>query len=236
MKINIHRAHSRGITDLGWLNSRHTYSFSSYQNPERIKFGTLRVINDDIVQPGMGFAMHAHENMEIISIPLSGALQHKDSMGNQHVIQSDEVQIMSAGTGISHSEYNYSTTKNVSFLQIWVLPKVLNIPPRYAQKRFDPEKRKNRFQLIVSPDGTQESISINQDAYFSLAEFEEERTINYSLHRSNNGVYIFVIAGSVTLGDICLDERDGAEITDTPHLKLHAQKGTHVLCIEIPVA
>ncbi|MCB1985271.1 MAG: pirin family protein [Burkholderiales bacterium] len=235
MNINIHRAHSRGITDLGWLNSRHTYSFSSYQNPERIKFGTLRVINDDAVQPGMGFAMHSHENMEIISIPLSGALQHKDSMGNHPVIQSGEVQIMSAGTGISHSEYNHSTTENVNFLQIWILPKVLNIPPRYAQKRFDPEKRQNRFQLIVSPDCTQDSISINQDAYFSLAEFDEERTINYSLHRQDNGVYIFVIAGAVTLGDICLNERDGAEIMDSPALELRAQKGTHLLCMEIPL-
>ena len=235
MKINVHRSNSRGISNHGWLNSHHTYSFASYQNPERMSFGALRVINDDVVQPGMGFGTHSHENMEIISIPLDGSLQHKDSMGNQHVIESGEVQIMSAGTGISHSEYNHSATDVVSFLQIWLLPKQLNIEPRYEQKRFDKEKRKDQFQLIVSPDGRQDSLSINQDAYFSLVEFAESLLINYSFYREGNGIYIFVMTGSVTINNICLSERDGAEITNTSNLELNARKGTQLLCMEIPI-
>lgn len=235
MKINIHRSDTRGISNHGWLNSHHTYSFSSYQNPERMGFGALRVINDDVVQPEMGFGMHAHENMEIISIPLTGSLQHKDSMGNQHVIEAGEVQIMSAGTGITHSEYNHSTTQTVSFLQIWVLPKKLDIEPRYEQKRFDVTQRKNKFQIIVSPNGMQGSLSINQDAYFSVIEFIEDLSKDYELYREGNGVYLFVITGSVNVNGTCLTERDGVEVTEISNLQLKGQKGAQLLCMEIPL-
>jgi redox-sensitive bicupin YhaK (pirin superfamily) len=235
LKINIHRSDSRGSSNLGWLTSHHTYSFSSYQNPERMGFGALRVINDDVVQPEMGFGMHAHENMEIISIPLTGSLQHKDSMGNQHVIEAGEVQIMSAGTGITHSEYNHSTTHAVSFLQIWVLPKKLDIEPRYEQKRFDVTQRKNKFQIIASPNGMQGSLSINQDAYFSVIEFTEDLSKDYELYREGNGVYLFVITGSVNVDGTCLTERDGVEVTEISNLQLKGQKGAQLLCMEIPL-
>lgn len=198
-------------------------------------FGALRVINDDVVQPKMGFGMHAHENMEIISIPLNGSLQHKDSMGNQHVIEEGEVQIMSAGTGITHSEYNHSATSVVSFLQIWVLPKKLDIEPRYEQKRFDVAQRKNKFQIIVSPNGMQGSLSINQDTYFSVIEFTEELSRNYELYREGNGVYLFVITSSVNVNGTCLTERDGAEVTEISNLQLKGRKGAQLLCMEIPL-
>lgn len=235
MKTNIHTSDSRGLANHGWLNSRHTYSFSIYHNPERMGFGKLRVINDDIVEPAMGFGTHPHENMEIISIPLRGSLRHQDSMGNQHIIESGEVQIMSAGTGLTHSEYNNSDTDEVNFLQIWVLPQKLNIQPRYDQKRFDAAKRQNEFQLVVSPDGAEDSISINQDAYFSLLDLEKDQTANYQLHSPNHGLYIFMLSGSLMLGDINLETRDGVEVVDTNNLALTARTHCQLLCIETPL-
>jgi len=175
----LHKADTRGIANHGWLNSHHTFSFASYFNPERMGFGTLRVINDDVVAPSMGFGTHPHQNMEIISLPLRGALKHKDTMGNSHVIKKGEVQAMSAGTGVSHSEYNNSKTEDVNFLQIWVMPKKLNIAPNYSQKEFSAEQRKNKFQLVVSPDGRENTVSINQDAFFSLSDLKEGKTIEY---------------------------------------------------------
>ena len=175
MATIIHRAESRGLADHGWLKSRHTFSFASYYDADRMNFGKLRVINDDVVAPGGGFATHGHDNMEIISVPLSGALQHKDSMGNVHVIRHGEIQIMSAGSGITHSEYNASTTETVNFLQIWVLPKVRDIVPRYGQQAFDPMQCQNRFCTLISPDKNTDKIWINQDAYFSLGKFDAEQ-------------------------------------------------------------
>lgn len=235
MKIVFHRSDSRGIADHGWLHSRHTFSFANYYNPDRMGFGKLRVLNDDIVEPGMGFGTHPHDNMEIVSIPISGTLRHEDSMGNQHIIESGEVQIMSAGTGITHSEYNDSDVDQVNFLQIWVIPKKLDIKPRYEQKRFDVEKKRNQFQIVVSPDGEQESISINQDVYFTLIDLDKDCSISYQLRNSDNGVYIFMISGSVMLGDQYLDERDGVEVSNTLSVALLARTNTQLLFIETPI-
>lgn len=235
MKINIHKSESRGLANHGWLKSHHTYSFARYYNPERIGFGVLRVLNDDHIEPSMGFDTHPHENMEIISIPLNGALRHKDSMGNQYIIESGEVQVMSAGSGITHSEYNHSDTDAADFLQIWIFPDKLNIEPRYEQQRFHSGKRKNQFQLLVSPDGRQDSLSINQDAYLSLIDIEEGHSANYPLFGPDNGIYLFVLSGSLAIGDIHLDERDGAEVSDITGVNLIAVKNTQLLCIEIPL-
>jgi len=198
-------------------------------------FGKLRVLNDDIVEPSMGFGTHPHENMEIISIPLSGSLRHQDSMGNQHVIESGEVQIMSAGTGITHSEYNNSATEPVNFLQIWILSKKRDIEPRYAQKYFDVGQRINKLQLIVAPDDEQDAISINQDAYFSLLKLEDGHSIDYQLRNKQNGVYIFMISGSVMLDEINLEARDGVEVSDTSSVTIKASEKSELLWIEIPL-
>ncbi len=235
MKIVFHRSDSRGIADHGWLHSRHTFSFANYYNPDRMGFGKLRVLNDDIVEPSMGFGTHPHDNMEIVSIPISGTLRHEDSMGNQHIIESGEVQIMSAGTGVTHSEYNNSDVDQVNFLQIWVMPKKLDIKPRYEQKRFDVEKKRNQFQIVVSPDGEKESISINQDVYFTLIDLDKDCSISYQLRNSDNGVYIFMISGSVLLGDQYLDERDGVEVSKTLSVTLLARTSTQLLFIETPI-
>lgn len=235
MKINVHESGSRGTADLGWLYSRHTFSFADYHNPQRMGFGKLRVINDDIVHPSKGFGTHPHENMEIISIPLRGSLRHKDSIGNEHTIEAGEVQIMSAGTGIQHSEYNNSDSDDVNFLQIWVLPKKLGIEPRYDQKKFNADQRQNRFQLVVSPDEGNESITINQDAYFSLVDLDGSNSINYQMHEQNHGVYLFVISGSVTLGNTVLEQRDGAEISGTENITIAANVSAQVLLIEVPL-
>ena len=235
MKINIHKSDSRGVANHGWLNSRHTYSFSNYHDPSRMGFGKLRVINDDTVNPSMGFGTHPHNNMEIISIPLRGSLRHEDSMGNQHIIETGEVQIMSAGTGITHSEYNHSDVDQVGFLQIWVLPKDKDIQPRYEQKRFDSSKKRNQFQTIVSPDGEGGSISINQDVYFSLLDIDQDRSVNYQLHNSNNGIYLFMISGSVLFDGHCLEDRDGAEVSSISNVNFLAATDSQVLCIETPI-
>jgi len=189
MQPMYHDNQSRGLADHGWLKSRHTFSFADYYNPERMNFGILRVLNDDIVTPSMGFGTHPHENMEIISIPLSGSLRHQDSMGNKHIISTGEVQIMSAGSGITHSEYNNSPSGDVNFLQIWVLPKERDITPRYDQKVFDEGNRKNRFQLLVSPENSDKTVLINQDAWFSLADIEAEKQVTYEKNNKKNGVY-----------------------------------------------
>jgi len=235
MEINVHKSDSRGLAKHGWLKSRHTYSFSNYNNPDRMGFGQLRVINDDIVEPSMGFGTHSHENMEIISIPLHGSLRHEDSMGNQHIIEAGEVQIMSAGTGVTHSEYNNSDKDKVNFLQIWVLPKKTDTQPRYEQQRFNSEDRKNKLQLLISPNGENGSMSINQDAYFTLINLEEGHSIDYQFHNENNGVYLFIISGSLMVGNIMLGERDGAEVSDATMLKLIADKEVQLLCIETPM-
>jgi len=235
MNIVIHKSDSRGVANYGWLESRHTYSFAGFYDAERMGFGKLRVLNDDIVDPSMGFGTHPHENMEIISIPLAGSLRHEDSMGNQHVIEAGEVQIMSAGTGITHSEYNNSATESVNFLQIWILPKQKDIEPRYAQKRFELEQRLNKLQLVVAPDDEQGAISINQDVYFSLLKLEDGHSIDYQLRNKQNGVYIFMISGSVMLDEFILEARDGVEVSDTLAITVKATENAELLWIETPL-
>jgi redox-sensitive bicupin YhaK (pirin superfamily) len=235
MNIVIHKSDSRGVVNHDWLQSIHTYSFARYQNVDRMGFGKLRVLNDDIVEPSMGFGTHPHENIEIISIPLSGSLRHEDSMGNQHVIQSGEVQIMSAGTGVTHSEFNNSATESVNFLQIWILPKDRDIEPGYDQKRFELEQRLNKLQLIVAPDDEQGAITINQDAYFSLLTLEDGHSIDYRLRNKQNGVYIFMISGSVMLDEFNLETRDGVEVSDTSAITVEAIEKAEILWIETPL-
>ena len=237
MKTTFHKADTRGAADHGWLNSRHTFSFAGYLNPDRMGFGTLRVINDDIVQPGMGFGRHPHENMEIISIPVTGQLRHQDSMGNIQNIKAGEVQIMSAGTGITHSEYNGSDAEIVNFLQIWVLPKHQDIEPRYGQQLFSYDDRKNRFKEVVSPNkaGNSEAIWINQDAWFYRGDFDAGYSGSYSIKRPGNGAYFFVIDGALTIAGEQLERRDGIGIEDTDSIDFAATEDCQLLVMDVPM-
>jgi redox-sensitive bicupin YhaK (pirin superfamily) len=235
MEKILHRADSRGLADHGWLKSRHTFSFASYYNAERMRFGKLRVINDDVVAPSGGFATHGHDNMEIVSVPLSGALKHKDSMGNVHVIKHGEVQIMSAGTGITHSEYNDSDSAPVNFLQIWVLPKERDITPRYGQKNFDPVQCHNRFCTVISPDKNTDAIWINQDAYFTLGRFDAGQQVSYSVQRNGNGIYLFVIDGTVDAAGETLGKRDAIGVTGTTQLDMSVTASSQLLVIDVPM-
>lgn len=229
-------AESRGIADHGWLYSRHTFSFADYYNPNRMGFGKLRVINDDIVTPEAGFATHSHSNMEIISVPLSGSLRHQDSMGNMHVIHSGDIQIMSAGTGISHSEYNASDKEPVNFLQIWIQPKQMNIPPRYDQCTPDPGARHNQFHYIISPEkDNPDTLWINQDAWVALADLDQEFHDIYSLRSPKHGVYLFVISGRVIIGGELLNAHDGLGVSDTPTLGIRAISPSRLLLLEVPM-
>lgn len=235
MRSVIHKADSRGLADHGWLNSRHSFSFASYHNPERVRFGLLRVLNDDIVQPGEGFGTHPHDNMEIISIPLNGALAHKDSTGNEHIINTGDVQIMSAGSGLYHSEYNASKKELVNFLQIWVFPKLHDIEPRYDQRTFSAHDRENKFLTVVSPERSADTLWINQDAYFSLGTIEKGKTVRYDIKNSGNGLYIFVIEGKVNAEGILLGRRDAAGLEDITTVNLTADKNSEVLLIDVPM-
>jgi redox-sensitive bicupin YhaK (pirin superfamily) len=231
----IHRAESRGVADHGWLYSRHTFSFANYYHPERMGFGTLRVINDDIVKGGGGFGTHPHDNMEIISVPLAGALRHRDSMGNTHVIRAGEVQIMSAGSGLTHSEHNDSASEPVNFLQIWVLPKQRNIAPRYGQKAFDRAGHHNRLQTVVAPEQDGASVWINQDAWFSLGDFDAGRTVRYPLKKAGNGVYLFVIDGEIEVAGETLAKRDAIGLTDVTEVAIGAARDSRLLVIDVPM-
>lgn len=235
MKTTLHKADTRGHANHGWLNSYHTFSFAGYHNPLRVQFGALRVLNDDVVQGGMGFGQHPHDNMEIVSIPLSGALEHGDNTGGHGIIRSGEVQIMSAGSGISHSEKNASKTEAVNFLQIWVFPKERNIKPRYEQKLFARENRVNQFQTVISPQKNSESLWINQDAWFSLGDLSKETTTEYKLNKEGNGIYVFVLEGDVTVSGQALNRRDGLGIWDTDKISIHADNRAEVLLIEVPM-
>ncbi|NOS83926.1 MAG: pirin family protein [Ignavibacteria bacterium] len=235
MKTTLHKANSRGKADHGWLDSHHTFSFASYHDPERVRFGLLRVLNDDIVQPGEGFGTHPHDNMEIISIPLKGALAHKDSTGNEHVIKTGDVQIMSAGSGLYHSEYNASKKDEVNFLQIWIFPKERDIEPRYNQKSYNADERKNKFQLVVSPEKDIGSLWINQDAYFSLVNLEKGKDISYNINKKGNSVYLFLLEGSITSAGENLGKRDGLGIEDTNEVKISANENSELLVIEVPM-
>jgi quercetin 2,3-dioxygenase len=231
----IHKANTRGRANHGWLDSHHTFSFANYYSPERMNFGLLRVLNDDIVAPGMGFGAHPHDNMEIISIPLSGELAHQDSTGNKKVIRTNDVQIMSAGSGLTHSEFNNSKTDQVNFLQIWVFPKEQNIKPRYEQKTFNPAERQNKLQTVVSPEKDAESIWINQDAWFTLGTLKSGFAEEYKLHQNGDGVYAFVLEGEVEIDGEKLNKRDGMGVYDTQSITIKASTDAELLLMEIPM-
>lgn len=235
MKTVLHKANTRGHANHGWLNTSHTFSFAHFHDPERMHFGVLRVLNDDFVDGGRGFGTHPHDNMEIISIPLSGDLEHKDSMGNTTVIKQNDVQIMSAGTGIQHSEYNKNKDQKVNFLQIWVFPKVRNITPRYGQIAFKPEDRINKLQQIVSPVKEDEGVLINQDAWFHLGNLKSGFSTDYKIKQKGNGVYAFVIAGDVSINDQRLNKRDGFGIWDVDTLSVSADTDAELLLMEVPM-
>ncbi len=234
METILHKANTRGTANFGWLDSKHTFSFGHYYDPDRVNFGALRVLNDDIVEPGMGFGTHPHDNMEIISIPLSGSLAHKDSTGNEKVIKTGEVQIMSAGTGITHSEYNHSKSEKVNFLQIWVIPDKRDIEPRYDQKEFSREDRINKIQRVVSPNGD-DTLWINQNSWFSLSSLSSDKSVEYDLKSPKNGLYIFLINGSIKVGDTVLDKRDGLGIFNSEKVSIIALQNSEILLIEVPI-
>ena len=230
-------AKSRGHNNLGWLDSYHSFSFGGYYNPQRVQFGMLRVLNDDVIEGGTGFGRHPHDNMEIISIPLKGSLKHQDSTGTSAIIRENEVQIMSAGTGIEHSEQNNSHNESCNFLQIWILPKEKNIKPRYDQKIFDYEGNKNNFILVVSPDEhRQNSLWINQDAFLSIGYFKELNDVNYNLHNGKNGVFLFILEGSCLINDQELNKRDALGISEANDLVIQIKDiDTRILIIEVPM-
>jgi len=236
MKSILHKANTRGHANHGWLDSYHTFSFAGYHDPGRIHFGALRVLNDDTVAGGRGFGAHPHENMEIISIPTVGELEHKDNMGTKQVISQGDVQVMSAGTGIQHAEKNKNDDKEVKFFQIWVFPKTKNVEPRYDQKSFSDDDKHNKLLTVVSPIGTKDGgVQIHQDAWFSLGKLDKDFTTAYQLKNKGNGVYAFVIEGDVTINGEKLNRRDGLGITDAAELKINADSNAELLLMEVPV-
>ena len=235
MKTVLHKANTRGHANHGWLDSHHTFSFANYYNPERMNFGVLRVLNDDVVAPGMGFGTHPHDNMEIISIPLSGDLQHKDSMGNVAVIKEGDVQVMSAGTGIFHSEYNKNKDQEVRFLQIWVFPNQKNVQPRYDQITLKDQQLSNQFYQILSPNPDDDGVWVHQNAWFHLGKFEAGKSADYQLKDPSNGVYAFVLDGEMTINGQKLGQRDGYGVWDTKQMTVLADSDARVLLMEVPM-
>ena len=231
----LHLANTRGHANHGWLNSFHTFSFAGYNNPERMHFGALRVLNDDTVAGGMGFSKHPHDNMEIISIPLSGDLEHQDSMGNKTVIRQNDVQVMSAGTGVAHSEKNHNHQQEVKFLQIWVFPNKRGVQPNYGQQTFAPEARRNQLLQVVSPAGEGTNPHIQQDAWFHLGNLDEGFTTDYTVKKAGNGVYAFVLEGDVTINGQALHRRDGFGIWETDKLEISADSNAELLLMEVPM-
>jgi redox-sensitive bicupin YhaK (pirin superfamily) len=232
----LHKAATRGHANHGWLDTYHTFSFANYYDPERMHFGVLRVLNDDTVAAGRGFGTHPHDNMEIVSIPLQGDLEHKDSMGNTQVIRQGDIQVMSAGSGITHSENNRNADQLTRFLQIWVFPNKRNVAPRYDQLTLNPTERRNRLQQVLSPDPHDDGVWIHQDAWFHLGSFDAGKNAAYDLKRKGNGVYVFMLEGSAVVNDQVLERRDGLGIWDVDRLELSAgNDGAEVLMMEVPM-
>ncbi len=234
--IFLHKAETRGDANHGWLRSKHTFSFANYYNPKRMNFGALRVLNDDHIIAGKGFGTHPHDNMEIISIPLEGDLEHKDSMGNISIIKNGDVQVMSAGTGITHSEYNKNNDRPVKFLQIWVIPNKENVKPRYDQITLNLSDRHNKLQQILSPNSDDEGVWIYQDAWFHLGRFDEDVSADYTVKKNSNGVYVFIITGDFTIEGNILNERDGLGIWNTDKFSIKANSpDSEILLMEVPM-
>jgi redox-sensitive bicupin YhaK (pirin superfamily) len=237
MKTIFHKADSRGYADHGWLKSHHSFSFAGYQNPERMNFGMLRVLNDDLVQPKMGFGTHPHQNMEIISIPLKGALSHKDSMGNKRAIEVGEVQAMSAGTGLTHSEFNDSKSEEVNFLQLWIIPEEMSVKPNYEQRKFSNEGKTNQLQTVVAPKDKLEgdALPISQQAYIYRASLDEGKNLDVNLKSKNNGIYIFVVEGEVDVENNELLRRDAIGISDSDKVSISSKSDSDLVIIEVPM-
>ncbi|RIV73997.1 pirin family protein [Flagellimonas aequoris] len=236
MKTVLHKANTRGHANHGWLDSHHTFSFAGYQNPERMHFGVLRVLNDDQVSAAKGFGTHPHDNMEIISIPLEGDLEHKDSMGNVATIKEGEVQVMSAGTGIFHSEYNKNPDKPVKFLQIWVFPNKRNVEPRYDQISIRDIEKENAFYQVLSPNPEDEGVWIHQDAWFHLGKFESGAEASYQIHKEGNGVYAFILEGEVEINGQKLEKRDGFGLWEMDSFQFKSLTDSRVLLMEVPMS
>jgi len=234
MQIVVHKAENRGYAKHEWLETRHSFSFANFFDPERMGFGALRVINDDLIAPGEGFGEHSHKNMEIITIPLSGALAHKDSMGNSEVIVTGEVQVMSAGTGVEHAEFNASKTEPVSLLQIWIIPDKHNVSPRYEQKKFEKSLFTNTLKAIVGEMGTA-PLGIHQRAKLSLGYFDKKVNLTY-FQAQGHGTYFFVVEGSLRIGETSLKKRDAVGVWDTKEIRLEVQEKSFLLAIEVPMA
>ena len=228
-------ADTRGHADHGWLNANYSFSFGNYFNRDRMNFGALRVLNDDTISPGKGFGYHPHENMEIITIPLKGDLEHKDSMGNLGIINEGEIQVMSAGSGIFHSEFNKNSDKSINLLQLWVLPKRENVEPRYDQCSIQGLRKLNSFYMVLSPHPEDNVMWIHQDAWFHLGDFDKDTSIDYELKREGNGVYIFVIEGNFNVGNQKLNKRDALGVWNTDIISFKAQTNSRVLLVEVPM-
>lgn len=235
MKTVLHKANTRGRVDMGWLKANHTFSFANYHNPDRMSFGVLRVLNDDTIAGGKGFGMHPHQNMEIVSIPLEGDLEHKDNMGNVGVIKEGDIQAMSAGSGVYHSEYNKNTDSNVTLLQIWILSNKTNATPQYNQISIRDLEKDNQFYQVLSPSKDDDGVSILQDAWFHLGKFETNKIDSYTIKKKGNGVYCFIIKGTVEIEGQTLEKRDGFGVWDTDTIQFKSNSKSKVLLIEVPM-
>ena len=235
MKTVFHSADSRGTADHGWLKTAHTFSFASYYNPERVHYGVLRVLNDDWIAGGTGFGKHPHDNMEIVTIPLTGALEHQDSMGNKEVLRMGEVQAMSAGTGVFHSEYNASATESCSLLQIWIIPERRGVLPRYEQRFYDVDALAKEWHTVVNPMGQGEAMPVHQQAWFSLTKLPAGESRNYAARRAENGVYFFVIEGSAEVAGQMLHTRDGLGVSEVEEISVRAAQDAFILAMDVPL-
>ncbi len=233
MKTTFHAADTRGHANHGWLDAKHSFSFASWYNPERIHFGMLRVLNDDIVAAGMGFGKHPHDNMEIITIPLSGAIKHQDSMGFSEIIEAGEVQVMSAGTGIYHSEFNPNQNQALNLFQIWIFPDKKQVEPRYAQRKYNLEN--GAFTPLVGPKDSGLSTWIHQNAWISMGNFNQQTSINYALNEPNNGVYLMLIEGEIAVGEQRLQTKDAIGISQTENIDIQIIEPSKILIIEVPM-
>jgi hypothetical protein len=237
MNTIFHKASQRGFADHGWLKAAHSFSFANYYDNEKIHFGKLRVLNDDLIAPARGFDLHPHQDMEIITIPLFGALRHTDNLGNEEIINTGEVQVMSAGSGIFHSEFNASKSEDLSLFQIWIFTNKKGLTPRYDQKKFDESERIGKWQLLVSPNGKSESLSINQSAFISMIEYSEEMNTDYQLKEQGNGVYFILIDGKAEIGEYVLEKRDAVAVWnffESVEIRLHEK--SRLLAIEVPMS
>ncbi|MBX2829178.1 MAG: pirin family protein [Flavobacteriaceae bacterium] len=233
----LHPAATRGTANYGWLQAKYSFSFANYFDPNRLQFGSLRVLNDDIIAPGMGFGTHPHQNMEIITIPQEGAVRHKDSMGNHGVVPAGDIQVMSAGTGVEHSEFNASENESLKLFQIWLFPETENVTPRYDQKEIAPLLTPNTLSTVIKPkaEALEDELWIHQQAYFHIGDFTENKTTNYSVKQPKNGIYLMVIKGKVIIDNETLNDRDALGIWDTKEISLNVSEGSRLLLIEVPM-